>query len=134
MQVLLAAALIGCIAVVARGRLNAPDPHYVAVREMLDDYETTRPEGTRNYGDPVYARALEELARVDPDSVSADPAAALAAEIRGHLEAFQRAQQTRRERVAENLEKRRKERDAQLRAHRLGQVDRVSAEDDCSDH
>ena len=66
------------------------DPNYVQAKESLGQYELGRTETEKNYDSPIYADALDALAKVDPGSISTDKAAALVADIKFKTDAFHR--------------------------------------------
>jgi hypothetical protein len=133
MLVLFVALIVGAAAAKAWTYKNRPDPHYLAALEMIEDYETGRLPEERNYTDPLYERTLEELAQVDPDSVSAESAEQLEAEIRSNIERFVQARQVREAQFAQNRERARQRRAALARVHIQGQLNPVRAEDPCGD-
>jgi hypothetical protein len=65
-----------------------PDPNYVRARDAVLTYEIGKDEGALNFDDPVYPEALQTLARVAPESISAPPAEQLVARIRQSMDAF----------------------------------------------
>ncbi len=73
-----------------------PDPHYLEARKMVIGYEMGKSAESRNFGNAVYRDALDELAQVDPGSVSAQPAAALRVRIKADLAEFKQEQAARR--------------------------------------
>jgi hypothetical protein len=86
---------------VLRSRSSRPDPHFVAAKQMIDGYERGRNRAERNYRHSVYTDALSELKRVNPHSISAEPAAALRVRIRTDRMLFeQRGKSSRRNRAA----------------------------------
>jgi len=66
------------------------DPNYVQATETLNQYELGRTELERNYDSPIYAEALGALAKVDPDSISAEKATLLAVDIKSKTDLFHR--------------------------------------------
>ena len=79
------ASLVGLIALTFWAldvRKNAPDPHYEMAVKQLARYEDNKHPDGRDYSRAVYAEALEELALVDPESVSGPAASALAVNIK----------------------------------------------------
>ncbi len=66
------------------------DPNYLHATESLNQYELGRTELQRNYDSSIYAEALDALAKVDPESISADKASALIADINARTELFHR--------------------------------------------
>jgi len=66
------------------------DPSYLRARSNLNVYELGRPEAEKNYDSSLYADALTDLAKVEPDSISAGPAAALVADIKFKTDEFHR--------------------------------------------
>jgi len=87
---------IGVIALAAtlgfahRVSSKTEDPNYVQATENLKQYELGRTELERNYDSPIYAEALDDLAKVDPGSLSADKAALLATDIKSRTDLFHR--------------------------------------------
>lgn len=73
-----------------------PDPHYLEARKMVIGYELGKSAESKNFGNAVYHEALDELAQVDPDSVSAQPAAALRVRIEADQAEFEQEQEARR--------------------------------------
>lgn len=80
------------------------DPNYLHATESLNQYELGLTELQRNYDSSIYAEALDALAKVDPESISADKASALAADINARTELFHRriAARTEAERAIQN--------------------------------
>ena len=66
------------------------DPSYLRARSNLNVYELGRPEAEKDYDSSLYADALIDLAKVEPDSISAGPAAALVADIKFKTDEFHR--------------------------------------------
>jgi hypothetical protein len=66
------------------------DSNFVRARESVNQYELGRPESERNYDSPVYADALADLGKVDPASISAEPARRLTEDINARAELFHR--------------------------------------------
>jgi hypothetical protein len=66
------------------------DENYAKAKASLDQYELSRTEAERNYDSSLYQDALAALAKVDPGSVSASAAAALAADIQQRTDLFHR--------------------------------------------
>ncbi len=105
-------ALAGLVAYAVSLDLSKPDPHYVAAEKAVRSYEQGKPVEQRNYAQPLYQEALDELALVDPDSISADQARALAEEIRlgiHDLEARNASRDESNRRFADKVKRRRKE-------------------------
>jgi len=98
---------------------QGPDPHYTKARTLVTDYEFGKPQQLTNYEHPVYDEALGELAQVDPDSISAEPAEALRIEIERNIEEFRRHQARIASRLHENNSKKQKReaREFQVRAY-----------------
>lgn len=88
-------------------REPSPDSHFLAARRMIDNYERGQAEDQLNYTHPVYGEALGELAQVDPESVSAEEAATLAAFIQGRIAAMNEKLKEREARYAAQREHRR---------------------------
>jgi hypothetical protein len=63
-------------------RHELEDPHLTRAKAVLGRYELGTAEEGRDYGDLAYVEALDELALVDRDSPSVQPADELAADIR----------------------------------------------------
>ena len=105
-------ALVAVFGLVAAGVYaigSRPDPHFVAAVELVQDYESRRTERARNYGSPVYEKALRELALVSKESISFDEAEELSATIVDRREAFfvrlREADRGHRERRKKSVEK-----------------------------
>jgi len=87
---------IGLISLVAmlgfahRITSKTEDPNYVQATESLSQYENGKAEIEKNYDSSIYADALASLAKVDPESISGDKAAALVADIKFKTDAFHR--------------------------------------------
>jgi hypothetical protein len=77
-----------------------PDPHLGHARTILRNYEAGKPPEKRNYFDQSYSAALTELSLVAPDSVSAEEARLLAAQIAANKARFEQAIETRRTELA----------------------------------
>lgn len=69
---------------------KADDPNYLQAMENLNQYELGLTELKRNYDAPVYIEVLDALAKVEPDSISADKASGLTADINARTELFHR--------------------------------------------
>jgi hypothetical protein len=74
-------------------QLQGPDPHYLKAQQLVTDYEFGKPRESRNYDHANYREALAELALVDPDSRSADPAEALRIELERNIAEFRERQE-----------------------------------------
>ena len=94
------AALIGLFVFAAFFRSEGPDRHYLDASKWVGDYEYGRLEEGLNYGHPVYTRALEELKLVDPESISAEPAKQLAADLEVKMQKFHERQWAEQQRLA----------------------------------
>ena len=86
--ILAVVAVLGLVAAGVYSLGSRPDPHFVSATEILSEYEGRRTERARNYGSPVYEKALRELALVSQESISFDEAEELAATIVDRREAF----------------------------------------------
>jgi hypothetical protein len=84
-----------------------PDPHFLMANKLVHDYEIGRAVASRNYNNPIYKQAIGELDLVDPDSISAEPAAELRNEIEQGIGTFLTRTQTRRQDSDKSIEKRR---------------------------
>lgn len=87
---------IGLISIVAmlgfaqRLTSKVEDPHFVQATAALNEYELGKSETERNYDSSVYTDALASLAKVDPNSISSEKAAALVSDIQIRTDAFHR--------------------------------------------
>lgn len=88
-------AIAGMVAVVFALNIEKDDPHFVKARDSVRGYEYGKSEDRRNYSQPLYQEALDELARVGSTSISIDPANELANEIRLGIDRFNARQDDR---------------------------------------
>ena len=79
-----------------------PDPHLGHAKTILRNYEAGKPADKRNYFDRSYSAALTELSLVAPDSVSAEEARLMAAQINANKARLEKALETRRTEIAAN--------------------------------
>ena len=115
--IVIIALLAGSLALWSATR--GPDPHYIKARKMVTDYEFGKPLQLTNYEHPIYGEALGELALVDRDSISAEPAEALRVEIERNIEEFRLQQMRLSVRLEETRSKKQKReaREFQVRAY-----------------
>ena len=115
--IVIIALLAGSLALWSATR--GPDPHYIKARKMVTDYEFGKPLQLTNYEHPIYGEALGELALVDRDSISAEPAEALRVEIERNIEEFRLRQMRLSVRLDETRSKKQKReaREFQVRAY-----------------
>jgi len=95
-----------------------PDPHFVAAEEMVSGYELGRERAARNYRHPVYGQALDRLDKVDPESISAIPAAELGARIEREIALAEKARKASRNKRAEATDARKARAEAMAARHR----------------
>lgn len=130
-------AVAGTVAAAVVLNADKDDPHYVKARNSVQAYEQGKPVERRNYTNPLYQSALDDLARVDPESISADPAKALADTIRLGIKDFEARQQSRQRSVSTETKKRQTRRraivDGILRERANPQTDYPECEDEESD-
>jgi hypothetical protein len=123
-----------CAAMLAfSSREEAPDPNYVRARDSVAAYELGRELADRNYNEPVYREALEALARVSPDSVSAEPAAHLARAIRQRTDEFHARLRADEERRLRDARLRRERDEAQARRQLRDRARRWEETPECSE-
>jgi hypothetical protein len=85
-----AIALAATLGLAHRVSSKTEDPNYLMATESVNQYELGLPEPERNYDSPIYAEALDSLAKVDPDSISVEKAGLLATDIKSRVELFHR--------------------------------------------
>jgi hypothetical protein len=93
--------LVGLVLCVLLGRAlrpAEPDPHFLRAQQILEEHELGKPQEHLNYGDRVYIEVLDELRRVAPDSISAEPARELSDELGRAVDAFRAERQAGRSR------------------------------------
>jgi len=83
-------ALLATLSYAVRFGGKVEDPNYLSARGRLNVYELGRNELEKDYDSPIYDEVLAALAKVQPDSSSAGPAAALVADIRRKADVFHR--------------------------------------------
>ena len=66
---------------------TAPDAHYTEALKVLARYEDATHLKSRNYAHPVYEKALELLALVDPESVSGEDSRLLEEDLKRRVAA-----------------------------------------------
>jgi hypothetical protein len=100
-------------------KLQGPDPHFLTAKKLVLDYEYGKPKSTRNYEHVAYHQALAELAQVDPDSKSADPAETMRIELEQNIAAFREQQKKINEQLssARIKSRRKKQLEAEARLH-----------------
>jgi len=107
--------------------MQGPDPHYLAARKLVHDYEFGKPVAVRNYEYRIYGDAMDELALVNPRSNSAEAAESLRTEIERGIADFRRRQAKIQQKLdlARSKKQRREteERHARLAARALPEVD-----------
>ncbi len=109
------------------------DPNFVRARDAVATYELGKDEDARNYDDPVYPEALTTLARVAPDSISAQPAEQLAVRIRQSVDLFHQRLKAGRDDMAERERKVKMRFEADMMANTRARLTPDNGSPECKD-
>jgi hypothetical protein len=125
-------AVCAVVLVVSSGA-SAPDPNYVRARDSVAAYEHGKAILDRDYDHRVYREALALLELVGPDSVSAEPAAQLASEIKRRMDEFHARLKAEEERRAREVRLRRERQEALFKAQMRARMNPQTEYPECEE-
>jgi len=134
--------LFGMLAVLVLGAIGYStikndwrhDPNYLEAKAQIGEYEYGKLDSEKNYSHESYKTAITLLSRVDPDSVSAEPAKALSDDIKDKQARFVKALQARRDSQEQDRQKKLKRKADLAKIQRRDQLNPQTVFPECDEN